>query len=111
MLRRHPPAAAVDGRAVGEVFGPDAPADAVAGLEHHDGLAGLHQAASGREPRVAGTHHTDVAVDLPRHRRQNLGEEPVSHPIGDGLDVHPGELFVHLEVVLAHVRGRRSVRR
>ncbi len=67
--RAEPPAAPIDRAAVGQVEGPDATADAVAGLEHHDGLAGLAEPEGRRQPRVAGAHDAHVRLDARRHRR------------------------------------------
>src|SRR5262249_17340518 len=60
---REPPAAAIDGRAVRQVEGPDAAADAIARFEDDDRLARLRQSARGGEPGVAGADDTDVHID------------------------------------------------
>jgi hypothetical protein len=51
------------------MLGPDAPADAIARLEHDHALAGLLHASGRGEARVTGADHADVSVDPFRHRQ------------------------------------------
>src|SRR5919199_4988733 len=59
-----PGTAEVGGRAILEVLRPDAPADAVARLEHDDLVAGAAGLSCGGEAGVAGPHDADASVTV-----------------------------------------------
>ena len=75
-------AAAIDRRAVGEVVGPDAPADAVARFEDDDRLAGLRQAPRGGEAGVSRADDTDVRIHPLSHRHSLPSADLFRQPRG-----------------------------
>ena len=76
VLRPEPRTTAVDGRAVGELLGPDPAADPVPGLEHDDGLArpGVSRRAAVSPAYPAPTTHTSASTrsGIGRNRTHSL---------------------------------------